>query len=188
MNHRTIRSTGNSMGTSILAILILLFAGGAVLAQPPGLGGGPGSDDAALRGGPGGRHGERGLERLFEFLDLDEGQQAAWKVVLEESKSSIEPVFEQMKDNRKALHDAVEAGTDATLIGELTLAGKALREQLKAHHEGVEAELLAILDSEQREKYEAFQAARPEHGRRGPRGHRGPGEHGGRARSGGKGD
>ncbi|MEM1245404.1 MAG: Spy/CpxP family protein refolding chaperone [Acidobacteriota bacterium] len=128
---------------------------------------------------PGFGKGRGGGERLAAFLELDESQQAEWQALREEHRASIEPLVADMKANRESLRDLLESDTaDPTAVGELVLAGRDLRGEMKASREGLDASLAAVLTAEQQEKFEAFKAAAGERGprgrgRRGPRGARG---------------
>lgn len=154
---------------AIGALLIgTLTAGSPAFAQPPGRG------DGELRH----RGGERFDARLIEFLELTEEQQAEWTAIHEANREALGALMEQVRENRTALDAAIEAEEPLT-IGELTLEGRRLREQMQAAQEDLRAQLSAILDTDQLERWEAFRAAREERpgfGRRGPRGpRRGPG-------------
>ncbi|HVS14733.1 MAG TPA: periplasmic heavy metal sensor [Thermoanaerobaculia bacterium] len=169
----------------------LLALGAVAIAQPPFGGAGERSRSGLeARRGPGGPGGER----LFAFLDLSEQQQTEWKAAHEAQRDATEPLREAMRANHQALREAVEA-EDALRIGELTLEGKRLREEMHAGFEALQAELASILDAEQREKWEAFQAARGDglrferRGPRGPHGSHGPrGAHGRRGPRGASGE
>jgi DNA-binding MarR family transcriptional regulator len=117
---------------------------------------------------------QRNDDRLVEFLGLTEAQQESWRAAHEAHRESISGVLEQLRDNRTALEEAIEA-EDALRVGELTLEGRRLHQEMNASLEGLQAQLAGILDEEQAERWEAFKAARedgPGFGRRGPRGHR----------------
>ena len=151
--------------------LVTVFAAGAMLigalafAQPPR--------------GDGGRRlhmKDRSDHRLVEFLELTEDQQEAWRAAHQAHREAISSEIEQVRENRDALEEAIEA-EDALRVGELTLEGRRLREQMRESGEALREQLEGILDAGQRERWEAFQAARehgPRFGRRDHRNRRGP--------------
>jgi hypothetical protein len=175
----TLRNTSPVAITALLLSFFLLPLGSAVMAQRPA--GGPGFHGQQGESGAHGKHGKRDQTRLFEYLGMSEEQQKSWTAVQEDARSVGKEFFERMRDNREALQAAIEEGTDEARIGRLTLDGRAIREEMKAHRESVEAKLVALLDDEQQQKYEAFQAARAE---RSPRGRRGEGPRGKRGQRG----
>jgi Spy/CpxP family protein refolding chaperone len=153
--------------------LAVIIAAGAVLlaslalAQPPRRGDGEGRPHMR----------DRFDQRLIEFLDLTEDQQEAWRAAHQEHRDAVSGVMTQLRDNREALEQAIEA-EDALRVGELTLEGRRLHEQVRASAEALRGELEGVLDAEQRERWEAFREARghghgPGFGRRGHRGPRG---------------
>lgn len=130
---------------------------------------------AAAAAQPGGfGKGGRGGERLAEYLELDESQRIEWQTLREEHRAALEPVLAEMKANRESLRTLLESdAADPTTVGEIVLAGRDLKNQLKAAREQLDADLVAVLTAEQQEKFEAFKAAAGERGPRG-RGRRGP--------------
>ncbi len=167
--------------TTISMVAVALLLAGVTVAQPPIVSGGSGPRAAARAGG--GHPGAREMNRLIEFLQLDDTQKAQWKAAHEAQAEAVKPIFEDLRANQKALHGALSSDTaDATAVGTLMLAGRDLQKQLGALHEQLRQDLEAILSPEQLERWKAFEAAngggRGERGR-GRRGPRGGGPHGG---------
>jgi hypothetical protein len=92
-------------------------------------------------------------------LELTEDQREAWRAAHEAHRLAVEPILEEVRENREALRAAIDT-KDALAIGNAVLAGEVLRDDLKATYENLEAELIAVLDADQVAKYEAFKAAR----------------------------
>jgi Spy/CpxP family protein refolding chaperone len=149
----------------MLTITGVMALGSVAIAQPRFDGPGERREARIERRGPGG-------ERLFEFLGLSEAQQSKWRAAHEAHRDATQPLREAARANREALRDAVDA-EDALRIGELTIEGKSLRDEMRASFESLQGDLAAILDPEQLEKWEAFQAARAEGPRFERRGRRG---------------
>ncbi len=125
--------------------------------------------------------GGRGGERLIEYLELDEGQQAEWQAIREASRDEMRSSVEAIRANGQALRELLESGTaTAEEAGQLVLDGHALKQDLQASREAIDEQLQAVLTLEQVEKWEAFKAAA---GNRGPRFGRG-GRRGARGRTG----
>jgi len=150
-----------------MAILGVAVGALPVLAQPAGE-------------GPRGRRSPRG-EALAEHLGLTEAQRAEWKKLTAEHRQRMRPLFEEGQALRKKSRDALENDEPAVVVGEAEKALHAHREKVRAANQEFEARLKAVLDDAQKEKYEAFRAARREGHRE--RSERGPRE--GRPRRGG---
>jgi len=155
------------LATSILALLLIFPA----LAQPP-FGGGPGAPGrpggAAGPGGepgPGGPPGDAGFgpghgRALAAFLELTDEQIDAATALREAAHQQAEPLRTELADLGGQLRDLLAADpADPTAIGETTLAIHAVRGQLRAIAEGLEADFVALLTPEQVARYEAFRAA-----------------------------
>lgn len=122
-------------------------------APPPPPGAGPRANDAALA----------------DYLGLTATQKEAWKTIQSELRAS----GEALHDQARALHDQLDtalAGNDSAAAGSLMLQLRAIREQLKAAREAAEAKFTALLTTEQKAKFEAFQAAVEYLRQRGPGG------------------
>jgi Spy/CpxP family protein refolding chaperone len=109
--------------------------------------------------------GRRG-ERLAEYLGLTPQQQEQWKALHQQQRERIKPLLEEGRTLRQKLHAALEAQQpDARAVGEATIALHAHRQKLRAQRESFEQQLSGILDPQQKQKLEAFQAARRTMGR-----------------------
>lgn len=125
------------------------------------------------------RRASRGAAALGEYLGLTDGQKASWKALHERHREEMKPLLEEGRTLRQRLRAAVEATSpDPAAVGEATLALEAHRKAVKARREAFQAEVEGLLDPQQKEKLEAWKAARkslrPGRGDRHPRGVRRP--------------
>jgi Spy/CpxP family protein refolding chaperone len=145
-----------------VGIAILGAALGAVTAtaQPPG------------QGPPEGRRGQRG-EAVFEYLGLSPEQQEQWRALHEQHREEMKPFREEGRALHQRVKESLEADEPEVLVGEAVKAVYEHRQRMKAGREAFQGQLESVLNPEQKEKFEAFQAARGLRGKgRGGRGHR----------------
>jgi periplasmic protein CpxP/Spy len=145
---------------SLMVVLMLFMT--AALAQGKGR---PGHMGGV--GGPG--EGHNFLGGIARHLDLTEAQKAQAKEILEAERAIMQPVFEQMRENREALRAATEGGqfSEAEVTRLAQIHGE-LSAQMIVSRERVQAQLWQILTPEQREKAEELKQQFQE--RKGPRG------------------
>lgn len=157
------RSTTNPSGTpqsqnprrlTLVAIAsLLLLCVATSMAQPPA-------------GGPGG--GERGaLAKIAQllpppgYLDLDDGQIAATRALLEQLQTTLQPLREQQQAQHQALRDLLDGDApDATAVGELVISSHGLRQQIRQALEATDAEFSGLLNTDQLVAYENFKELR----------------------------
>jgi len=116
----------------------------------------------AARGGAG-REGwqERRGARLAEYLGLDAQQKAALMQLQQQHREETKPLWQEGQDLRRRLREATEAEKpDPLAVGEATLALKVHHERMKAGRAAFEQRIVALLTPEQKQRYEAFKAAR----------------------------
>ena len=119
------------------------------------------------------RGGGRGVA-LAEYLGLTEQQKASWQALHEQQRQQMKPVLEEGRALREKLRAAIEAKEpDPRAVGEATLAMEAHRRQVRATREAFQSRLEDLLSPDQKQKLEAFEAARRSMGG-GRDGHRGP--------------
>ena len=144
-------------GKAILAMVMAagLLGGAAVAQQPPEhrKGGGPERD--------------RG-DRMTEYLGLSAEQQASFKALRDEQHKQTEPLRAEGRELHEALRTLMDQDNpDPTALGSAMLAVKQHQAKMKAAHDAFEAKVEAKLLPEQKQKFEAFKAARelaPRHG------------------------
>jgi Spy/CpxP family protein refolding chaperone len=113
------------------------------------------------------------LGRAARVLDLTEQQQEATRQIFEQRRPQVEALRKEMRENRQQLKEALESGhADPTAVGELVIAGHALRQEGRRLREESKAQLQSLLTPEQQLKLEALEAVRDEVGP-GPRGRKG---------------
>jgi Spy/CpxP family protein refolding chaperone len=131
-----------------IATLAIVLMTASAFAQGPRPGG-PGP-------GPGG-HGPNNSP-LADYLALTTEQKAAWETIQSDFRASVEALHEQERTLAEQLKTALD-GTDATTIGTLMLQIRAIHEQIGAAKEATDAKFAALLTTEQKVKFAAFQAA-----------------------------
>ena len=107
---------------------------------------------------------------LEQALHLTEAQQQTWRQLHEDHfNKTIQPLLEQERSLRDGIRKALEeGGADPAALGRDMIAAHAVEVQIRQAHEELEKQLVALLDPDQRARYEKLREER------GPRG-RGPG-------------
>ena len=131
----------------ILVLILILMVAIAAVAAPPRRGQGPNA-----------QRGRTGLspEAMAEFLSLSDAQVDQLKALRESLKETVQPLREQRRENREAMEAAVTAG-DTTKAGELAIANYNIGQQLKAAHDSFESSFSALLNADQKAKWEVYQ-------------------------------
>jgi Spy/CpxP family protein refolding chaperone len=152
------------MRKAILAVL-----GVGVLA----LGVGP----AAAFGQPAPPPGEHGpgmgpAGRMARFLGLTDQQQADIRKLMEGQRADHQALWEKLKANREAMKQALDnANPDPAAVGELAIEAHKLHQQMQALRDAQDKAIRDLLTPDQRLKFDAMKALRPEGmGMGGPRG------------------
>lgn len=96
---------------------------------------------------------------LADYLGLTSEQQAAWEASRTQLRTATEALHEQQRALGEQLRAAIEAGSDATAIGNLVLQVRAIGEQLDAARDAAGAQFRATLGAEQQAKFDALLAA-----------------------------
>jgi Spy/CpxP family protein refolding chaperone len=105
--------------------------------------------------------GDRAGARLAEYLRLTDQQKAEWRALHEQRREQMKPVMEEGRALRTKLREAIIAPSpDPKAVGEATLALEAHHEKVRAEREAFQQKLEAVLDPAQKEKLQAFEAAR----------------------------
>lgn len=115
-----------------------------------------------------GRFGDGMRQRAAVILDLSDAQKAEWARIEAATRAKIEPLAAQQRANRAALQAEMARETaDARRVGELMIANREIREQMRAAREQTRLQFDAILTPEQKAKHDELRALREE--RRGRR-------------------
>ncbi len=110
--------------------------------------------------GPGGPGGPPPVD-LVKFLGLTEDQKTQFDALHDALRTQIDPLMEQKKNADEQLHKLMEsANPDATGLGKQLLAIHAIDEQIKAAHEATEAKMAALLNADQKVKFEILNELR----------------------------
>ena len=108
---------------------------------------------------------------LADYLQLSDQQVTEFQQIQSETAAVVQPLQASAHSLQQQLHDALQAATpDATAVGKLALQLESVRAQIKAAHDAADTKRLAVLNADQKVKYQAFQAAMAFIGQqRGPR-------------------
>ncbi len=119
--------------------------------------------------------GERGPwmgrgDRMAKFLGLTDQQQAEIKKLMEGGRGDRQALWEKLKTNREAMQQALEsANPDPAAVGELAIEAHKLHQQMQALRDAQDKAIRDLLTPDQKVKFDAMKAMRPE-GMGGPRG------------------
>jgi protein CpxP len=165
----TDRYARTAIGLGALALTVGLAAGAYAAAQDQNTGegrkpfigrrgplgpGGPG------RGGPGG---PMGTGLALERLDLSEAQRDQIRALMESQRVHIEPLAERASAARRALEEAISAGTfDEGAVRSRHADLAAVEVDLAVARARLHADLLQLLTPEQRAEQEKLAAERRE--------------------------
>jgi Spy/CpxP family protein refolding chaperone len=93
--------------------------------------------------------------RLLQALDLTDAQKQQAKTIFQSARQTVQPLAEQLKQDRTALAAAVKAG-DSAQIQQLSTAIGTLRGNVLAARSQAMAKLYALLTPDQKAKAEEF--------------------------------
>jgi Spy/CpxP family protein refolding chaperone len=135
-------------------LLSLLAAGGVALAQ--------GHMDHMMHRMPGPPDGEL-VSHLADALDLTQEQQDAAKQIHEAVFEKAKPLMEQHHAQMEEIESLLDAGkATAQEIGTKVIAAHATRKQLEAIHNDAKAQFSALLNDEQKAKFEKMMSGHEE--------------------------
>jgi len=128
----------------IVAAAVLAIGTVFVVAQKSGRAGGPGF-------GPG--RGGHMAGMLLRGLDLTDEQKAKVKEIMEAGKTTVEPLMQQLKENRAKLHEIGTNGTfDQAAVEALAAEQGNTTAKLIVERAKVKAQVFALLTDEQKAK------------------------------------
>ncbi len=122
-----------------------------------------------LAQGPGGRSfgpgfgpgfgGPRGLTFLTTVLDLTSTQVTQAQAIFSSERTASQPILQQLRTERQAVEEAIQAGQSAAQLTTLTAAEGPLDAQLAANRAIAQAQFWALLNPAQQQKLVAMQQA-----------------------------
>jgi Spy/CpxP family protein refolding chaperone len=139
--------------SKILSVaLSLALLGTIALAEGPRMAG-PAHED--------GFFGEHSLEFFADVLNLSDAQQAQIKQIMHSSKSTLEPLFQQEMQNRKAMMQLAMSGTfDEAKAQALAQQASQAHVQLEVEHARTISHAYQVLTADQKTKLVQFMAKR----------------------------
>jgi periplasmic protein CpxP/Spy len=94
----------------------------------------------------------RMFDRIAAQLNLTDDQKQQAHSILQSARESAQPITQQLKQNRQALHDAIKAGKPDADIDQLAASTGTLMGQATAIRTKAFAKVYALLTPEQRTK------------------------------------
>ncbi len=140
------------LGAAVVALVVGPAVGIAQPAPPPG------------EHGPGmGPH-----ARMARYLGLTQQQQDDVRKLMEERKADHQALWEKLGKNREAMQQALDsASPDPAAVGELAIEAHKLHQQMQALRDAQDKAIRDLLTPDQKVKFDAMKAMRPEGGPRG---------------------
>lgn len=140
----------------IAAVVVLATAAIFVAAQKAHHGGGPGFGMGPGRGGM--------MAMALRGLDLTDDQKAKVKAIMEASRTNVEPLMQQMRDNHKQM---AALGTDGTFdqakVEALANGQSGVMAKLIVEKEKAKAQVFALLTDAQKAKAAEMRSKFEEH-------------------------
>jgi len=121
------------------------------------------SQTAGTTPGPGhrGRHFSRMLGISARHLDLTDAQKTQMKDIMTKEKPTIQPLMQQLAQNRQQMRQLESAGTfDETKVRPLATQQSQTMAELIVQKARIKSELMQVLTPEQKTKLAAFEARR----------------------------
>jgi len=107
-------------------------------------------------GGPGGD-----FRHMLKQLDLTSDQHSQVKAIFEKEKPTLQPLMQQMRQNRSAMSALEASGPfDEAKVTALATQNSQTMIQLQVEHERIKSEIMQILTADQKAKLTQIQANR----------------------------
>lgn len=149
------KQTTKAIRRVLAGLAVFLLSSTLALAQPrggrhggPGWGAGPEG-----LGGPGPLGGGMLRGMMGAALDLDDAQKEQIRSILEATRTSLQPVMEQLRQNREAAQAAVQAGKSDAELQQIADEGGRLHAQIQGAMLKAHAKVWAVLTPQQKEKW-----------------------------------
>ena len=130
---------------------VTALAAGMALAQAPTTSARPAPQKAPFR------HPVFGHEQMMQALNLTATQKQQSKTIFDDAKQKAEPIRQEMRQNREALHAAVKANNTSQIERLSSHQGELQGKALAIRSEAM-AKFYAILSPEQRTKADEMQS------------------------------
>jgi len=109
----------------------------------------------------GGFFGEHMLDFFSDVLNLSDAQQAQIKQILESNRPTVEPLFQQEMQNKKAMKQLIMSGNfDEAKAEALAKQSATVHAQIEVAHARALAQAYQVLTAEQKTKLSEFMARR----------------------------
>jgi Spy/CpxP family protein refolding chaperone len=97
---------------------------------------------------------------LKSYLQLSDKQVQDLTALLTSFRDTVKPIHEQIRTDQKQLKQEMDkASPDSSVVAQLLVKVKNLRNQIKAKRDGLQPQLLALLSDSQRSQLAALQQA-----------------------------
>jgi periplasmic protein CpxP/Spy len=112
-----------------------------------------------------GKHGREGkmLQRMTEQLNLTEDQQAQIKTILQTEKSKIQPLRQQLRQNRMAQTGVATGTFDEAQVRSFASKQAQIMTDLTVERERTKSQIYSVLTPDQRQKAQALMQERGQH-------------------------
>ncbi|HSP15255.1 MAG TPA: periplasmic heavy metal sensor [Thermoanaerobaculia bacterium] len=98
---------------------------------------------------------------VADFLQLSSEQITAWQQIQKDTAAAVQPLAANARDLQTQLDTALKAATpDAAAVGKLAISLHGIREQIRAAQDAAQAKRLAVLNADQKVKFQALESAR----------------------------
>ena len=147
----------------VLTLLVALVLVAGVFAARAGEAGFHGHMNMkGIHGGPGGDH----ETMMVETLGLNDQQKAAARQIHEEMAAKGKPLMEQARQQWDEIQTLLQTTSpDPTEVGEKVIAMHAVHQQLKALHDDAATRFSALLNDEQKAKFQQLREMHDMHDR-----------------------
>jgi Spy/CpxP family protein refolding chaperone len=103
------------------------------------------------------------LQRMTAQLNLTEAQQAQIKTILQTEKTKIQPLRQQLRQNRQAQTGAVSGTFDEAQVRSFASKQAQIMTDLTVERERTKSQIYAVLTPDQRQKAQALMQEHRQH-------------------------
>lgn len=128
----------------------------SLLAAAPAISGEGGHCDRKHHAGKMGHDGKDGFQKKLKALNLTDAQQAQVKDIMEKNKPQREAQWKEMRESRKALHEAAHGDKyDAAKVRELAAKEAQIKADMTVQRIETMHRVYSLLTPEQKQKWDA---------------------------------